>query len=171
MSMEQKVENHSNIITSDLKISNFANFNSFLIDELEVSLSINLSDDLKNIIKTYVSEYESLNQRKLEEKDSVIFQLKQNLVDLTEKRFRTSIQNGTSTLPNENIEFLINEKEKKINDLLDQLSDNERSIIKLKQTIKSQDDVILSLNNNIYVSIIFFFVLNFSLKRNLKNKI
>lgn len=154
MSMEQKVENHSNINSSDLKISNFDNFNSFLIDELEVNLSINLSDDLKNIIKTYLSEYESLNQRKLEEKDSIICQLKQNLVDLTEKRFRTSIQNGTSTLPNENIEFLVNEKEAKINNLSDQLSEYERNISKLKQTIKSQDDVILSLNNNIHVSIV-----------------
>ncbi|RMZ97836.1 hypothetical protein BpHYR1_033355 [Brachionus plicatilis] len=148
--VEQKTSNHSDVSLSDLKVSNFASLNSFLIDELEVNLSINLSDDLKNIIKTYLSEYESLNQRKLEEKDSVISQLKQSLLELTEKRFRASIQNGSSSLPYENIEFLINEKEAKINQLLDQLSENERDINKLKQTINSQDDVILSLNNNIY---------------------
>ncbi|CAF1077712.1 unnamed protein product, partial [Brachionus calyciflorus] len=146
---DQTIPKDENI---DLKISSLMTLNSFLIDELEVNLSINLSDDLKNIIKTNLNEYEQLNLRKLEEKDLIISQLKQNLVDLTEKRFRTSIiQNApTANLPLENIEFLISEKEKRINELLDDLSEKNREISKLKETIKNQDDVILSHNNNIY---------------------
>lgn len=128
--------------------------NSFLINEIEVNLSINLSDDLKNAIKQNLTEYEQMCSRKLEEKDYVINQLKQNLVDLTEKRFRTSQTNSsTASLNAQSIEFLLNQKEAQINELQQMLSDKQNEILNLKQTIIDQDNIILSHNNNIYVSI------------------
>lgn len=140
-----------------LQTTSLGSFYSFLINELEINLSTNLSDDLKNVIKQNLNDYEQFNFRKWEEKDFVINQLKQNLVDLTEKRFRTSQANANQTAPlnNENIEFLLNEKEAKIRDIQAELNDKENEILRLKQTIKDQDNVILSHNNNIHVSLIF----------------
>jgi hypothetical protein len=95
----------------------------------------------------------------------MINQLKSNLVELTEKRFRSALNhkshnsskeaspalNESPQLNNSSIEFLLNEKDQRIKLLLDELNDSQNEINKLKRIIKEQDDVILSHNNNLYV--------------------
>jgi hypothetical protein len=128
-----------------------------LFDELEVSLDTKLDMNVKETLKRVISDFEHTTQnRMLEEKEQIINQLKQNLVELTEKRFRTSLSKESSptsfNLNNSNIEFMLNEKDQRIKLLLDQVNDSQNEINKLKRIIKEQDDVILSHNNNLYVS-------------------
>ena len=114
---------------------------------------------VREALKQTLADFETnMQQRIVEEKDHIIEQLKQNLVELTEKRFRTSLSNTSSKeaspapLPSSsNMEFLLNEKENRIQMLLGELQDSQSEISRLKQTIKDQDDVILSHNNNRYV--------------------
>ena len=110
--------------------------------------------------------------RRNEEKDQMINKLKESLVELTEKRFRASVgrdskepspmnnnsTNNNNSLNNTNIEFLLNEKESRILELNAQLNDMQNEINKFKKIINEQDNVILSHNNNIYVSFCFFFL-------------
>ena len=131
--------------------------NDNLFDELEVSLNTKLDVNVKEALKRVISDYEHTTQnRMLEEKEQIINQLKQNLVELTEKRFRTSLSKESSpasfNLNNSNIEFMLNEKDQRIKLLLDEVNDSQNEINKLKRIIKEQDDVILSHNNNLYVS-------------------
>lgn len=109
------------------------------------------------MIRIKLNEYDQFNLRRFEEKDQFINQLKQNLVDLTEKRFRAlnSTTNETNLDPNSlnnNLKFVLNEKDGQISSLLKQLNEYEKEIERLKVAIKEQDNVILSHNNNIYVS-------------------
>lgn len=111
-------------------------------------------------IKLKLLEYEQANVRKFEEKEQIINQLKQSLVDLTEKRFRAlnnnnpldkNVNNKDPTL-NNNLQFVLGEKDIKINKLVADIDEFHKEINNLKSVIKDQDNVILSHNNNIYVS-------------------
>ena len=145
-----------------------------LFGELEICLNTKLDTSVKEALKRIVTEYEHAAQNRVfEEKDQIIRQLRQSLVELTEKRFRSSINNNTNSsskeaspapsnlnesahLNNSYIEFLLNEKDQRIKMLLDELNDSENEINKLKRIIKELDDVILSHNNNLYVSLLLF---------------
>ena len=139
-----------------------------LFEELEVGLNVKLDSSLRDSLKRILSDYEHTSEnRRIEEKDQMINQLKSNLVELTEKRFRSALNhnnhnsskeaspapNESPQLNNSSIEFLLNEKDQRIKLLLDELNDSQNEINKLKRIIKEQDDVILSHNNNLYVSI------------------
>ena len=133
-----------------------------LFEELEVGLNVKLDSSLRDSLKRILSDYEHTSEnRRIEEKDQMINQLKSNLVELTEKRFRSALNHNSHNsskeaspaLNNSSIEFLLNEKDQRIKLLLDELNDSQNEINKLKRIIKEQDDVILSHNNNLYVSI------------------
>ncbi len=117
--------------------------------------------DLSNpeAVREKLAEYELLNSRKFEEKDQVISQLKQNLVELTEKRFRAlnnGQNNATSSIDknslNGNLQFVLGEKDARIAELMDRVEDFQKEIDNLKSVIKNQDNVIFNHNNNIHVS-------------------
>ncbi len=129
------------------------------MNDFELNLNTKLEDNLKYLLYNNLSNYYNTNLiNVLEEKEEIIKQLKQSVVDLTDKRFRAlnnATTNGqiTAALPQlsqHNIEFLLNEKEKQIQDLKNDLNGQENEIKNLKKTIKEQDDVILQLNNNIF---------------------
>ena len=144
-------------------------FSDYLLDELARN-NLHLNMYYVNLIRNKLVEYEQFNMRRFEEKDQFINQLKQNLMELTEKRYRalnqsqSEQQNGTTTTNaadstsidpnalNTNLKFVLNEKDNQISSLLKQLNDCDKEIERLKATIKEQDNVILSHNNNIYVS-------------------
>jgi len=111
-SMKQQHHPHTPTPTPSRQVNTFSDY---LLDELARN-NLNLNMYYVNLIRSKLVEYEQFNMRRFEEKDQFIGQLKQNLMELTEKRYRAL---------------------------------NKR---KLKDTIKDQDDVILSHNNNIYVS-------------------
>lgn len=139
-----------------------------LVERLESELSVRLDDEWRDRIKLDLCDYERVNERKLEEKELVISELKQNLLNLTEKRFRSLTaavtaagtgknQNGVDEASSQlgnclNIQLLLDEKENQLKNVLVELSEKNSEILKLKQTIKDQDDIILSHNSNIYVS-------------------
>jgi hypothetical protein len=142
-----------------------------VVFELESSLSYELTDDLKEFVRRALIDHEQGNVRKLEEKDVVIGELKQSLLELTEKRFRQSLtanatqqQNGTATnggshsqlLDLKNIEFLLGEKEAQVSMYANELRQREAECEKLKRTIQEQDNIILSHNSNLHVSAFFF---------------
>ena len=162
------------ISTNRKKINNLSLLNNHLFNELERCLDTKLDQNVKDILKQSLNDYEhSMQQRIFEEKDHIINQLKQNLVDLTEKRFRSSLNNSSKEaspapshhnisninesplLSSNNIEFMLNEKENRIQMLLNELNNSQNEIDKLKQIIKNQDDVILSHNNNLFVRYFF----------------
>ena len=132
-------------------------FSDYIINELSRSDGIDL-----NFIQSKLIGYEQFNQRQSEEKNQIINQLKQNLVDLTEKRFRALNNNAGSNREehvdpnslNSNLQFVLSEKDLKIASLIDEINENKQEINHLKATIKDQDNIILSHNSNIYV--IFF---------------
>lgn len=131
---------------------------NFLIDhlifELEASLEFQLDVDLVEFIRTTLLEHEECGMRKLEEKDVAIGELKQSLLELTEKRFRAHLNDETHQTPLvdiKNIEFMLNEKENQLNAYANELRLRENEVTSLKETIKQQDDIILSHNSNIYV--------------------
>ena len=171
-------ESPSNGINSRKKINNPIVLYEHLFNELENSLNTTLDLSLKEALKNILSDYEnSLQNRVLEEKDQIINQLKQSLVDLTEKRFRHSLsssskeaspalEQSSSHLNNSNIEFLLNEKDSRIRSLLDELNESQLEIDKLKKIIKDQDNVILSHNNNL--NVIYFNLGLFSTRRSFK---
>lgn len=138
-------------------MSNTSAFSDHLINELEANLQAELDVYFKNLIRQNLNDYELFNQRKYEEKDIIINQLKENLLNLTEKRFRTAVANSENTdITKEptilsNIDTLLNEKEARISALTNEILENQQEISNLKRTIKDQDDIILSHNNNIYV--------------------
>ena len=71
----------------------------------------------------------------------------------------TNGNNGNNSLNNTNIEFLINEKDNRILELSAQINDLQIEITKFKNIINEQDNVILSHNNNIYVSLFLFLLI------------
>lgn len=119
-------------------------------------------DESRSRVWQELVNYENHNRRQLEEKELAIGELKKSLCDLTEKRLRTSLHqnqlddsssNNSNNVPSlSNMEFLLNEKEAQMRELLKDLDDKSNEILKLKQTIKDQDLIILSHNTNIYVS-------------------
>jgi hypothetical protein len=113
-----------------------------------------LSDECKHRMWLDLVNYETKHSRVVEEKEFAIGELKKSLCDLTEKRFRQqqlNVSNGGAT-DVANMEFLLNEKEAQVRELIGDLEQKSAEIIKLKQTIKDQDLIILSHNTNIYVS-------------------
>jgi hypothetical protein len=160
----------SNGSSRKIKPSNSNLLYENLFEELEVGLNVKLDSSLRESLKRILSDYEHTSEnRRIEEKDQMINQLKSNLVELTEKRFRSALNhnsnkshnsskeaspalNESPQLNNSSIEFLLNEKDQRIKLLLDELNDSQNEINKLKRIIKEQDDVILSHNNNLYVS-------------------
>jgi hypothetical protein len=137
----------------------------FLIDhlifELEASLAYELTGSLKEFVRQSLLDFDQQSVRKLEEKDVIIAELKQSLLELTEKRFRQSLLQVANSDANsappplvdlKNIEFLLNEKENQISAYANELRQREAEVVNLKATIKEQDDIILSHNSNIYVS-------------------
>jgi flagellar biosynthesis chaperone FliJ len=157
-SMKQQHHPHTPTPTPSRQVNTFSDY---LLDELARN-NLNLNMYYVNLIRSKLVEYEQFNMRRFEEKDQFIGQLKQNLMELTEKRYRALNKNGEngtsvdqpidSNALNTNLKFVLNEKDNQISSLLKQLNDCEKEIGKLKDTIKDQDDVILSHNNNIYVS-------------------
>ena len=148
---------------------------NFLIDhliyELETHFQYQLDAGVKDLVRQSLLEYDQTVIRKLEEKDSIIKELKQNLLELTEKRFRKSLSNNGLNNSDEaaapvvdfkSIEFLLNEKESQISAYANELRQRENEVTNLKQTIKEQDEIILSHNSNIYVRKKF----NFKEKKN-----
>ena len=131
----------------------------------------NLSDESRHRVWLELVNYETRHSRRLEEKELAIGELKKSLCDLTEKRFRTHLQqhpnesdaaesSGNAPPPLSNIEFMLDEKEAHVRELLKDLDDKSAEILKLKQTIKDQDLIILSHNTNIYVCSCFFLLFN-----------
>ena len=114
-----------------------------------------------NLIRSQCKEFESLQSRLIEEKELIIGQLKQNLMQITDKRLRSSTNNGnagggaggqlTAELTKNSLDFILKDKDAEIESLKEEILAKEAEIKKLKTTIKEQDDVILSHNNNIYV--------------------
>lgn len=117
-----------------------------------------LSEETKHRMWLELVNYEAKNARLVEEKEFAIGELKKSLFDLTEKRFRQQQHNlsngssGNNDVSSSNVEFMLNEKEAQVRELLDDLDQKSAEILKLKQTIKDQDLIILSHNTNIYVS-------------------
>ncbi len=106
-----------------------------------------------DFIRAKLNEYEQFNARKSEEKEQIIEQLKQNLLNLTDKRLR-ALNNSSSSDPSEinsNFQFFINERDVQIAGLNSQVDEKQREIENLKSIVKDQDAIILSHNNNIYV--------------------
>jgi hypothetical protein len=106
-----------------------------------------------DFIRAKLNEYEQFNARKSEEKEQIIEQLKQNLLNLTDKRLR-ALNNSSSSDPSEinsNFQFFINERDVQIAGLNSQIDEKQREIENLKSIVKDQDAIILSHNNNIYV--------------------
>ncbi len=142
--------------------------NGHEVSKTIITANSNLCDiilkDLSNpdFVREKIVEYELLNSRKFEEKDQVISQLKQNLVELTEKRFRALTNNGQNNTSidknslNGNLQFVLTEKDSKILELTDRIEEFQKEINNLKAVIKNQDDVILNHNNNIHVIVYFF---------------
>ena len=138
-------------------------FSDYIINELSRSDGIDL-----NFIQSKLIGYEQFNQRQSEEKNQIINQLKQNLVDLTEKRFRALNNNIGSNREdhvdanslNSNLQFVLSEKDLKIASLINEINENKQEINHLKATIKDQDNIILSHNSNIYVSWIWIFAMS-----------
>lgn len=118
-----------------------------------------LTGESKNQVWNDLVEYETSKEgshlRKLEENEFIINELKKNLCELTEKRFRASVQQHNNDsqveVPKSNIEFMLNEKDSQLREVLKDLDEKSNEILKLKQTIKDQDLIILSHNSNIYV--------------------
>ena len=111
--------------------------NSHVPTLTEVILSAVSNETNFNFIQSKLYDYEQLNSRKFEEKDQVIDQLKQNLVNLTEKRFR-ALNNNTNKSEidpnslNNNLQFVLNEKDVKLNELIDQLDEKQKEIATLR---------------------------------------
>jgi hypothetical protein len=106
-----------------------------------------------DFIRAKLHEYEQFNARKSEEKEQIIEQLKQNLLNITDKRLR-ALNNSSSSDPSEinsNFQFFINERDVQIAGLNSQVDEKQREIENLKSIVKDQDAIILSHNNNIYV--------------------
>lgn len=125
-----------------------------LYERLVIAASLG-EDEPRQRVWIELVNYETYKQRQLEEKELAIGELKRSLCDLTEKRFRTSLNDsgsGPDAPPLANLEFLLNEKEAHVRELLHDLEDKSTEIQKLKQTIKDQDLVILSHNTNINVN-------------------
>ena len=130
-------------------------FSDFFLGQLHSQFGLSLESSQINFIQSSLNDFEQRAQRKFEERDQMINQLKQNLLELTEKRFRNLNQNGNSepgNLINNNMQYVLNEKDVHISQLVNQINEKEKEIVNLKKTIKEQDDIILSHNNNIYVN-------------------
>jgi hypothetical protein len=143
----------------------FASLADSLLSQLHKH-GIYLQDRETEIIKASLGEQEKRMYRRIEEKDEFISQLKQNVYELTEKRLRAigSVSNGgenengpaisdeTASLISNNMQLLLVERETQIHLLNEELAHRQAEIERLKITIKEQDSVILSHNNNMAVS-------------------
>ena len=130
-------------------------FTERLIQNL-LSANLSLSDAQTKTIRALCLDYETSNSLKLEEKEIVIAQLKKNVLEVTEKRLRAanrSDADGSSIYQTNSVEYLLSEKTSEIDNLKLECEIKENEIRKFKDIIKEQDDVILSLNQNIFVSI------------------
>ncbi len=165
---QQQQQNGNHLVDQLMKPIQSKSFGDYLIEELYRN-NLHLNQYYSDLIRIKLNEYDQFNMRRFEEKDQFINQLKQNLMELTEKRFRqlnaksspssetlTSSHSSSSLIIdstnalNNNMKFVLNEKDAQISQLLKQLNENELEIDRLKTTIKEQDNIILSHNNNIY---------------------
>jgi chromosome segregation ATPase len=131
-------------------INNNNNASDHLFSQIEAALNTQMNSDLKETLRASLSQHES---GLLEERDAIIIELKRSLLELTEKRFRTQTSQeaaGQANLNNRNIQFLLDDKDSRINLLQNELDESHSEISKLKRTITELDHVILSHNNNLY---------------------
>ena len=108
---------------------------------------IELSEAGRERLRACLAKYEAANTRRLEEHQVTIGQLKQSVLDLTDKRMRQMGGHEQHVEHTQQLEYMLNEKEMRVAALMRALGERDEETQSLRRTIKDQDDIILTLNN------------------------